>query len=36
MNPLKVENVVKRYGDKTAVNGLGFEVAKGEIKGPSK
>lgn len=33
MNPLKVENVVKRYGDKTAVNGLGFEVAKGEIYG---
>lgn len=33
MNPLKVEKVVKRYGDRTAVNGLGFEVAKGEIYG---
>ncbi|WP_123043212.1 ABC transporter ATP-binding protein [Cohnella candidum] len=33
MNPLKVERVVKQYGDKTAVNGLSFEVAEGEIYG---
>ncbi|WP_080833007.1 ABC transporter ATP-binding protein [Cohnella massiliensis] len=33
MNPLVVERVVKHYGDKTAVNGLGFEVAEGEIYG---
>lgn len=33
MNPLKVERVVKHYGDKTAVNGLSFEVQEGEIYG---
>ncbi|TJY40804.1 ABC transporter ATP-binding protein [Cohnella pontilimi] len=33
MNPLKVEQVVKQYGDKTAVNGLSFEVSEGEIYG---
>lgn len=33
MNPLIVERVVKNYGDKTAVNGLSFEVSKGEIYG---
>ncbi len=30
---LKVENVVKKYGDITAVNGLSFEVNDGEIFG---
>lgn len=33
MHPLVVERVVKQYGDKTAVNGLSFEVAEGEIYG---
>lgn len=33
MKPLVVERVVKHYGDKTAVNGLGFEVAEGGIYG---
>lgn len=33
MNPLKVEQVVKQYGDKTAVNGINFEVGQGEIYG---
>lgn len=33
MNPLKVDRVVKHYGDKTAVNGLSFEVSEGEIYG---
>lgn len=33
MNPLKVERVVKQYGDKTAVNGISFEVEDGEIYG---
>lgn len=33
MNPLKVEKIVKQYGDKTAVNGISFEVSKGEIYG---
>jgi ABC-2 type transport system ATP-binding protein len=33
MNPLKVENVVKQYGDKTAVNGISLEVGEGEIYG---
>jgi ABC-2 type transport system ATP-binding protein len=31
--PLKVERITKDYGDKRAVNGLGFEVAQGEIYG---
>ncbi|MBB3114546.1 ABC-2 type transport system ATP-binding protein [Paenibacillus phyllosphaerae] len=33
MNPLKVEQIFKQYGDKTAVNGISFEVAEGEIYG---
>lgn len=33
MNPLKVERIVKHYGDHTAVNGLSFEVSQGEIYG---
>jgi ABC-2 type transport system ATP-binding protein len=33
MKPLKVERVVKEYGDKTAVNGISFEVSEGEIYG---
>lgn len=33
MNSLKVERVIKNYGDKTAVNGLSFEVSEGEIYG---
>lgn len=33
MNPLKVEKVFKQYGDKTAVNGISFEVSEGEIYG---
>lgn len=33
MNPLKVESVVKQYGDKTAVNGISLEVSEGEIYG---
>lgn len=33
MNPLVIERVVKHYGDKTAVNGIGLEVAEGEIYG---
>ncbi|MFD2330429.1 ABC transporter ATP-binding protein [Cohnella sp. GCM10020058] len=33
MNPLVIEKVFKQYGDKTAVNGLSFEVAQGEIYG---
>ncbi|MDQ0060190.1 ABC transporter ATP-binding protein [Paenibacillus harenae] len=33
MNPLKVEHIVKQYGDKTAVNGISFEVSEGEIYG---
>lgn len=30
---ISVKNVTKRYGDKTAVNGISFEVKKGEIFG---
>lgn len=33
MNPLVVENVVKQYADKTAVNNISFEVSEGEIYG---
>lgn len=33
MNPLKVEQVYKNYGDKTAVNNISFEVGEGEIYG---
>jgi len=33
MNPLKVDRIIKNYGDKRAVNGLSFEVAAGEIYG---
>jgi ABC-2 type transport system ATP-binding protein len=28
---IQVENLVKRFGDFTAVDGISFEVAKGEI-----
>lgn len=31
--PIKVEGLVKNYGDKNAVNGLSFEVRPGEIYG---
>lgn len=30
---VKVRNLTKKYGDKTAVNGISFEVKKGEIFG---
>lgn len=33
MNPLKVDRIFKQYGDKTAVNGISFEVGEGEIYG---
>jgi len=33
LQPLKVEGIVKRYADKTAVNQLSFEVSEGEIYG---
>lgn len=33
MNPLKVERIVKQYGEKRAVNGISFEVGEGEIYG---
>ncbi|MFC4601204.1 ABC transporter ATP-binding protein [Cohnella hongkongensis] len=33
MNPLRVEGIIKNYGDKRAVNGLSFEVSEGEIYG---
>ena len=33
MKPLQVDQVMKQYGDKTAVNGISFEVAEGEIYG---
>jgi ABC-2 type transport system ATP-binding protein len=33
MNPLKVENVTKQYGDYTAVDNIRFEVGRGEIFG---
>lgn len=33
MKPLTVDRIVKHYGDKTAVNGLSFEVSEGEIYG---
>lgn len=33
MNPLIVQNVYKQYADKTAVNGVQFEVERGEIYG---
>jgi ABC-2 type transport system ATP-binding protein len=33
MNSLQVERIIKNYGDKTAVNGLSFNVAEGEIYG---
>lgn len=32
-NILEVKNLVKKYGDKTAVDGISFEVQKGEIFG---
>ncbi|WP_308638060.1 ABC transporter ATP-binding protein [Paenibacillus silvisoli] len=33
MNALSVERIFKQYGDKTAVNGISFNVAPGEIYG---
>ncbi|GGD80335.1 ABC transporter ATP-binding protein [Paenibacillus nasutitermitis] len=33
MKALKVSQLVKQYGDKTAVNGINFEVEQGEIYG---
>jgi len=33
MIPLKVERIMKQYGEKTAVNGISFEVGEGEIYG---
>jgi ABC-2 type transport system ATP-binding protein len=33
MKPLVLEHVTKRYGDKTAVNEISFEVEQGEIYG---
>lgn len=33
MEALKLEHVVKQYGDKTAVNGINLTVGKGEIYG---
>ena len=33
MKPLVVEQVVKQYGDKRAVNGISLEVDRGEIYG---
>ncbi|OPA75614.1 sodium ABC transporter ATP-binding protein [Paenibacillus selenitireducens] len=33
MNPLKLEQVVKEYGDKRAVNQINIEVGRGEIYG---
>jgi ABC-2 type transport system ATP-binding protein len=33
MKPLVVENVLKQYADKTAVNNISFEVSEGEIYG---
>ncbi len=33
MNSLKVDRIIKNYGDKTAVNCLSFEVPEGEIYG---
>ncbi|TVY01266.1 ABC transporter ATP-binding protein [Cohnella terricola] len=33
MNSLQVDKIIKNYGDKTAVSGLSFEVAAGEIYG---
>ncbi|MGG4144913.1 ABC transporter ATP-binding protein [Paenibacillus algorifonticola] len=33
MKPLKIEQIYKQYGDKTAVNGISLEVGEGEIYG---
>ncbi|QJC50944.1 ABC transporter ATP-binding protein [Paenibacillus albicereus] len=33
MKPLVVDQVIKQYGDKTAVNGISLEVDRGEIYG---
>ena len=30
---IQVQNIVKRYGDFTAVDGVSFDVAEGEIFG---
>jgi len=31
MNVIEVSNLVKRYGDRTAVDGVSFSVEEGEI-----
>lgn len=33
MEALKLESVMKQYGEKTAVNGINLTVGKGEIYG---
>ncbi len=33
MNVIEVDNLVKRFGDKTAVDHVSMSVAKGEIAG---
>ena len=33
MNAIEVKNLVKKYGEKTAVNGISFEIKKGEFFG---
>src|SRR4051812_13962125 len=33
MNIIEVKNLVKKYGDFTAVNGISFSIAKGETFG---
>ncbi|BBI31515.1 ABC transporter ATP-binding protein [Cohnella abietis] len=33
MNSLKVDHIIKNYGEKTAVNSLSFDVSEGEIYG---
>src|SRR3989344_3900559 len=33
MNAIEVKNLVKKYGGKTAVNGISFEIKKGEFFG---
>lgn len=33
MNTIEVKNLTKQYGEATAVDGLTFQVAKGEVFG---
>lgn len=35
MNAIDVQNIVKRFGDFTAVNDISFSVGQGEISGSS-